>query len=286
MQLGLTAEQIAARRLGIGGSDAGAIVAGGHDLVQLWKIKTGRAEPDDLSNVLAVQMGNATEEFNAFWYTKQTGREVTARNQFARHRTIPYLFANLDGITTSKAGQPAYIDFKHVGKAGEHLTLRYTAQCTHAAIVASSWLGYPVDDWCLSVLVGNSKWELIEQEIDPFFAADYLDMCSKFWACVTEDREPEIEALPVPAPRKLRTISLADVDREAWPNWGGELLPLIRDFVETEPAAKKHAIAREDIKKLVPDDVGVITRGLWKFHRDKAGAVRISTRKAKEGEQC
>ncbi len=124
MQLGLTAEQIAARRLGIGGSDAGAIVAGGHDLVQLWKIKTGRAEPDDLSNVLAVQMGNATEEFNAFWYTKQTGREVTARNQFARHRTIPYLIANLDGITTSKDGRPAYIDFKHVGKAGDALTLR------------------------------------------------------------------------------------------------------------------------------------------------------------------
>ena len=46
----------------IGGSDMMTIMNG--DWEYLWQIKTGRAVPDDLSNVFPVQLGIATEEFN------------------------------------------------------------------------------------------------------------------------------------------------------------------------------------------------------------------------------
>lgn len=283
ISLGLTAEQKARRLKGIGGSDGGAIVAGGDEWVRLWREKTGRQPGPNLDDVLAVQMGNATEGFNAFWYTKMTGRVVSHRNSFVQHPSIPYLFANLDGMTTTSAGHLAYIDFKHVGRAGDQMTLRYTAQGTHCAAVVSAVRREPVDWFCLSTFIGNSKWELTEVEIDPFFQQDYLDKCAEFWGYVERDEEPPAsEPLPVPLPRRLRTISLEDVDQAAWPNWSGELIGLIRTFAETEPAAKKHAIVREEIKALVPEDVGTITRGRFKYARDKAGAVRMSLKKMED----
>jgi hypothetical protein len=215
-------------------------------------------------------MGSFTEPLNAHWYTRQTGREVTRRNQLAVHPDYPFVAANLDGVTTTGAGQPAYIDFKHVGRTGDQLTLRYTAQGTHCAAI----LG--VDWWMLSCFIGNSRWELTEAEIDPFFTHDYLAKCAEFWHWVETDREPPMPPpLPVPPPPKLRTIRLEE-GMESQFNWGPECARLIRTFCETKPAADLHALTRENIKNLVPEDVGTLTRGRFKLARDKAGAVRMS----------
>src|SRR4029077_16492297 len=252
-----------------GGSDAGAIVAGGEEWGKLWRVKTGRAAPENLSDILAVQMGSFTEPLNAYWYTKQTGREVTRRNERAVHPDYPFIVANLDGVTTTAAGEPAYIDFKHVGRTGDHLTLRYTSQCTHCAAI----LG--LDLWVLSCFVGNSRWELTEAEVDPFFANDYLAKCKEFWSYVETEREPRMSPrLPVPPPPKLRTVRLEEGMESAF-NWGPECARLIRTFAETKPAADLHALTREHIKSLVPEDVGTLPRGPFKLARDKAGAVRM-----------
>ena len=45
----------------IGGSDMRRIMDG--DWVSLWEEKTGRTQPEDLSNHLAVQLGTYTEDF-------------------------------------------------------------------------------------------------------------------------------------------------------------------------------------------------------------------------------
>lgn len=273
----MTREEHERRRTGIGGSDAGAIVAGGEEWQHLWEVKTGRRQPEDLADVLPVQLGLFTESFNAAWFTKRTGRIVSRRNEFARHPLLPHLFANLDGMTTTANGEPAYIDFKHTGKSGDHLTLRYTAQCTHAAIVTE------VDWWLLSVLIGNSRWELVEQEVDPFFAQDYLKKCSEFWSYVQRDEPPsEAVPLPVPEPRKLRTVSLEDDLRAEWPNWAGDMLAHFRKFTDTYGAHAVHEIAKRDIKELMPENVGLVTRGRVKAARDKAGTVRVSLLKGKE----
>ncbi len=221
----------------IGGSDAGAIVAGGDELVQLWRIKTGREERADLSDILPVQLGIYTERFNLDWYERTTGRDVTRRGEFVRHPTIPYLAANLDGVTTTSGGQLAYIDAKHVGRAGDQLTLRYTAQGTHCAIV----LGY--DWWCLSTLIGNSRWELTEQEVDPFFAAEYLEKSAEFWRYVERDEEPPpAPALPVPPPRKLRIVQLEDEFKADWPNWGHNMVGLLGSWAGTLRYHQAHEI--------------------------------------------
>ena len=41
------------------------------DWLELWLVKTGRKEPEDLSEILPVQLGSFTEEFNLDWFSKQ-----------------------------------------------------------------------------------------------------------------------------------------------------------------------------------------------------------------------
>jgi len=50
----------------IGGSDCVKIMQG--NWLELWQIKTGRIESDDLSRNIAVQLGSWTEDFNLEWF--------------------------------------------------------------------------------------------------------------------------------------------------------------------------------------------------------------------------
>ena len=68
----------AQRKKGIGGSDAKKIMEG--DWFALWEEKTGRREGEDLSGILQVQLGSFTEDFNRFWFEKQTGLPVLTEN--------------------------------------------------------------------------------------------------------------------------------------------------------------------------------------------------------------
>jgi predicted phage-related endonuclease len=284
--LGLSPEQIEQRRKFVGGSDAGEVMTG--DWGRLWRVKTGREQPEDLSDILAVQMGSFTEDLNAFWYTKQTGRPVENRGQFIAGLYMslysdgigdcPFMAANLDGVTTTSKGHPAYWDAKHVGRLDEATVLRYTPQMVHCCTI----LGF--DWWVLSVFIGNSKWELVEQEVDPIYQATLIAREREFWGYVERDEEPPEQSAPVLAPKpqpKLRTVQLEDQWRDEWPNWGTRMVELFGTFAGTYAAATAHAIAREDIKTLLPDDVGLVTRGNIKISRTRAGAVTMAITKEK-----
>ncbi len=53
----------------IGGSDCVKIMQG--NWLELWQVKTGRVEPEDLSDNIAVQLGIHTEQFNLDWFASQ-----------------------------------------------------------------------------------------------------------------------------------------------------------------------------------------------------------------------
>jgi hypothetical protein len=273
--LGLSPEQIEQRRKFIGGSDAGEVMTG--DWRKLWAIKTGRAQPEDLSNILAVQMGSFTEDLNAFWYTKQTGRGILNRGGFGKSLVYDWMAANLDGWTTTSKGVGAYWDAKHVGRLDEATVLRYTPQMTHCCTI----LG--LDWWVLSVFVGNSKWEIVEQEVDPVYQATLIAREREFWGYVERDEEPPEVSAPVLAPKpqpKRRNIDVpiniddpvfgALMQRE---NWLPEMVEAMAAFARTDAAAKVHAIARKDMDRLMPEDVGLVTRGNIIAKRDGRGFV-------------
>src|SRR6202795_5102095 len=78
------------RRQFVGGSDARIIM--GKDekaLHRLWREKRGEAAAIDLSGVLIVQLGLATEDLNRRWYELNSGHQIADVRRRAIHRTIP-----------------------------------------------------------------------------------------------------------------------------------------------------------------------------------------------------
>jgi predicted phage-related endonuclease len=263
---GLTLEQLAERKKGIGGSDASRVMSG--DWLSLWREKTGRAEPEDLSGILAVQMGTCTEDLNHRWFERVTGREVLERSMPFVSADYPFMRMNADGITTTKQGHPAYWDAKHVGRLDEATVLRYSPQMTHCCTI----LG--LDWWVLSVFIGNGKHEIVEQQIDEMYQASLIARERAFWRHVEADTEPQDEVTPVAPPKpqpKRREINLDLTPAAERPNWSGEFARLARSFAETDGAAKLHAITRKEMAELVPDDVGLCRLGLVRFKRDGRG---------------
>src|SRR6516225_686039 len=87
------------RRHFIGGSDARIIM--GKDekaLLRLWREKRGEEAPLDLSSILLVQLGVATEDLNRRWYELNSGQRVSDIQRHAVHRTLPWMAATLDGL--------------------------------------------------------------------------------------------------------------------------------------------------------------------------------------------
>jgi predicted phage-related endonuclease len=86
------------RRGFIGGSDA-RIIMGQDDkaLQRLWREKRGELEPEDLSSVLIVRLGQVTEALNRQWYETQSGHSVTDVQARLRHPVHHFMAATLDG---------------------------------------------------------------------------------------------------------------------------------------------------------------------------------------------
>src|SRR5689334_16756210 len=64
--IGMSAEARAERMKSIGGSDAKIIMSGDQDAIErLWMEKRGEVTPEDLSEVILINLGNLTEPLNA-----------------------------------------------------------------------------------------------------------------------------------------------------------------------------------------------------------------------------
>ena len=212
--LGLSPAQLAERRKGIGGSDAAKIISG--EWYDLWLDKTGRKEPEDLSGVLAVMMGHATEDFNAFWYEKlHPGSKIVSRGEVEIWGERPFMRCSLDGIIDPLN---AVWQAKHVNAFSkiEEVVARYTPQVTHEMIVTGC------DKAVLSVFIGTDKYEAVEVGLEEFFASAYIERCVEFWGYVERDEPPPgAPALAVPVPaEKLRKVSMLgqqhDAEIKAW----------------------------------------------------------------------
>lgn len=303
MTLGLSQKQIAQRRKYVCAGDAARILEGKWN--EVWLEKMGLAPEPDLADILAVQMGSYTEPFNLSWYMRQTGRPVeyytdnalmaeiwgaltlggATCSEMVASKRHPWMACNLDAMSTTSRGEPCVLDAKHVGRVDEQMVLRYTAAGVHQATVCE------VDHWALSCLVGNSKWELIEQAVDPFYQARLVEQEREFWGYVEREEEPvdAVEAVAPPKPQpKLREIVVPTENDEVFEalcrkeNWLKDACHDIATFASTKPAADLHAITREHLKALVPDDVGTLRRGLFRLTRTKAGSVTMTLKDDKE----
>lgn len=313
IQLGLTSDQLAERRLRLHAGDAAAIMAG--DYRKVYRRIKGIDPEDDLSDEFRVQLGSYTEPFNLAWTMRKTGRQVEyfSANELLSdiwcdltgrpdlfHATelvvssqYSWMACNLDGMTTTPQGHRAVIDAKHVGRSTEAEILRYTpAGVWQATCAGTDW-------WGLSMIVGNKWEEPIFQEVDEIYQATLIARSRECWGYIERNEEPpELASVLPPKPQaRLRTVVIegGDVDpdtgiwtpphddrHQPWPNWGSDFARSLATVIRTEAAHTANNIARAAIKELLPEDVGEVRRGDTVVKRDKAGAIRFTLPKGDE----
>lgn len=263
------AEWHANRRTGIGGSDANIIMAGDAERIHnLYLEKIGEREPDDLTWVLPVQIGSATEELNCAFYTHATGRQIIDRNGQHRHRAREYMRCEVDGMTLTENGSGAIFEAKHVNAFStiEDVVQRYMPQLHHNMACAN------VRHAVLSVFIGTQKHEIFEVALDDFYLAELLDAEADFWRCV-EARTPPEGFQPIAAP--IQFEKLREVDLTGSNEWAS----FAADWLANKDAAKTFETAAKGLKNLVEPDVGrAYGHGIC-AKRNKAGAITISAEK-------
>lgn len=162
-----------------GGTDAIKIVKG--EWKDIWEIKTGRSQKEDLSDVLPVQMGIHTEPFNIKWFERRTDLTVDNNNKIFKNDDIEFLHATVDGTI-----QDQYIfEAKHVNPfSAKGVVDRYYAQLQHYMLVTGYKKTY------LSVLIGNMDHKIYEIEADLEFIHRLLYAETHLWAYVQADVQP------------------------------------------------------------------------------------------------
>ena len=91
----------------IGGSDCAAIMGYNEykNPVDLWREKTGRKVPDDLSSNKAIIRGkNSEPHLIGLFSEKYTEYEVSTLNKTLESLKYPFMSANLDGVLIDKNG--------------------------------------------------------------------------------------------------------------------------------------------------------------------------------------
>ena len=246
------------RTEGIGGSDAGRIMSG--DWMELWEEKTGRREPEDLSDVLQVQIGVATEDLNLSWFERRTGIEVLCAGcEGLVHREHKFMRGNLDGWVPG-----GIIEAKHTSAFAkdEEIVSRYYPQVQHYLAVADICLGY------LSVIFGNHRWEFFELEFDEAYQDLLIAREEEFWSYVQSDTPP------VSPTNEMIAIALDDM-REVSMAGNNRWAVHADDWLSCKEAAERFNSATKGLKGLVEQDVKVAFGHGVKVSRSKAGALTV-----------
>jgi predicted phage-related endonuclease len=264
LQLGLSPEQHAQRRLGIGASDAKVIMTGtAEEQRKLLALKRGEAEPEDLSHILPVCMGIVTEELNRHWFEQVTGFEIIMEpwTGSVASTAYPWMRATLDGwIRELKCPFEA----KHVNAFSDmdKALAQYYPQLQHQMVVCDS------ERAVLSVFFGNLKheWQVVAR--DEAYCKQLIDREALFWHWV-ESGETPIELLPIQAPVRPAEYRTVDMQgNNAWGNWASS-------WLETKTFADAHVDAKDALKELMDPDVGTAHGYGVIAKRAKNGAITI-----------
>jgi hypothetical protein len=257
----------------IGGSDMRRIMDG--DWVSLWEEKTGRTQPEDLSNHLAVQLGTHTEDFNLQWFADN---ELNATEQgldlLSKQRTFEM---NWEGVPC-KGTVDACIHNTHEIVEAKHTYERNTMEGCLTMYMPQIqfylWIG--VKDGCyLSVIFGNRRWESVYIKKDWDYIHKMQVHLKEFWGHVKADTRPFGDDQV--APISIDKIPVDGMTRRDASS-DNEFISRCHDYIEQEQSAKSFESAKSDLKAMVSDDEREVYCDLLTIKRDKRGSLRITTK--------
>ena len=286
--MALTAEQLEERRRGIGGSDAGAVLGLNpyRTPVAVWLEKTGRAEPEDLSDNEAVYWGNRLEDVVAEEFSRRTGLKVRRCNRTLTHPDLPFVIAHIDRqiLSDGKRG-PGVLEVKTAGQYAaskwgpsgtDQVPDEYLVQTAHYLAVT----GYAYAR--LAVLIGGRDLRIYEIPRDEELIDLVLRQEERFW-------HEHVEADMPPPPVTVGDIeTLYAVDNGETLLASAEIEDAARTLAEIKAQIKsleEHASSLEERIKAAMRDYSVLVDAegnplvTWKKSKD---SQRLDTKRLKE----
>lgn len=169
------------RRDWIGGSDIASIMGVGWKTpLQIWAEKTGKVEPEDLSDNELVQAGIDMEEFIAQQFQKKTGKKVRRLPENFRytHKKYPFIRCQVDRILE---GLDENLECKNTSEyrkeewVGENMPAEVICQCQWGLGITGRKRGW-VAAW-----IGGNRLRYKEIIFDQQFFDNMVTQAVIFW---------------------------------------------------------------------------------------------------------
>jgi predicted phage-related endonuclease len=252
----------------LGGSDTLRIMDG--DWHGLWMEKMGYKEPEDLSDVLAVQLGIWTEPFHVKLFEKD--KQVEVQQQVKYHymwNGVPCRGV-LDGefkIYEERFG----LECKHTNEStnmNKQLE-RYMPQLQFYMKVSG------INSIYFSNIFGNRRYEYVKVNKDEQFLERMFVHLKEFWQHVEDEKEPPLGMPHITA--GIDQIAINDmVARDASTDNSFHYHTI--EYLETKDAAKVNADALKTLKQMVSADEREVYNDQISIRRDKRGSLRVYTK--------
>lgn len=264
--MALTEEQQKRREGKVTASFAPYLMAADRDRIyKEWQRLVGDPayQPDDLSEVWPVQLGNYLESFALDWHQHKTGKVLSGRGMFVKHPHLPYVGATLDAY---RADDSTVIDCKVIGRWRklEDACPFYTPQM----IVQAGCM--ETRKAALLVVHGGDEPVEMAMEWDVAYEKEVWDRIEWFQRCV-ESLTPPVELVAAPPPAEAVKV----YDMTGSNEWGYHAA----EWLETWKASKRNKLATDKLKTLFPLDGKQATGHGVTATRAKNGAVTVKESK-------
>ena len=251
----------------IGGSDAVQIMHGNWQ--KLWEIKTGKVQPDDLSNNFTVQSGVWNEQFILNWFEKQSQLSIDKQqvSVYKDHHGVP-LKGTIDATIKS---QSAIVEAKETNQFNN-----FDKQLQNYMPQIQFYLGVSgYNDCYFANKFGNVRFDYKKISFHQGYYTNMMVKIRLFWDHVKNDTPPDdIDYEPV----DTNDILVDDmVRRDA--SKDNHFVSLAHTYLETQEQASKHEVAKKELKSLMLTNEREVYCEQLSLKKDKRGSIRISSNK-------
>jgi predicted phage-related endonuclease len=258
----LSPHQITARDGKLTASRVACLMTGDEKkITNLWRELVGdpEFEPDDLSNIWPVRLGEITETINLDWYELKTGRAVSRRGEVVIHPVADWAAATLDGFDKELPGP---IECKHVSgrEPLSKIIDRYQPQLQWQMMVTHT------QQAILSIIEGCNEPLRETIPFDQVYSAELWRRAEAFMQCVWA-LTPPIPLAPASAP----VVPTKAYDFTGRNEWAANAVA----WIENIGAKKAVDKAEKELKAMVPGDAMHCSGHGIDIRRDRAGRLSI-----------
>lgn len=243
------------RSKNIGASEVSSLFnfIGWKSYIRLWQEKTGKLDPDDISDKICVETGNLLEPYVLNKFEELTGKEVLSISS-VQSNDFPRLWATPDAVvieeglkipieakTTSEFNLKDFSDNDNATR----MKLVYFIQLHAQMLCLGAPYGY------LVCLFGNRelRWERVER--DEKLITDILSKCKEFYEYVDNDIPPAKEYIKEEDKDIISLYTpdeLLDIDFSRYDEINSQI-KILQGELEGYKARIKKALLPEDIEE-------------------------------------